>query len=140
MSSPAKVNVHTVYTYMYPWFSYMIWIIIPCRQTKYPPIYITYQFAKLHVCQMYHIYGMLTSQTKFSRNQACTWFKNLPIHNHARTHNYRSHVITKVNTLMVLKTLTSIIHCAYHRWVLKKPASFSQCRQYRHIKKLLRSL
>ena len=27
----------------------------PCRQTKYPPIYITYQFAKLYVHQMYRV-------------------------------------------------------------------------------------
>ena len=30
----------------------------PCCQTKYPPIYITYQFAKLYDCQMYSVYGM----------------------------------------------------------------------------------
>ena len=30
----------------------------PCYQTKYPPIYITYQFAKLYVHQRYRVYGI----------------------------------------------------------------------------------
>ena len=31
----------------------------PYRQTKYPPIYITYLFAELCVHQMYHVYDNL---------------------------------------------------------------------------------
>ena len=30
----------------------------PSHQTKDPPIYITYQFAKLYVRQMYHVYDI----------------------------------------------------------------------------------
>ena len=35
----------------------------PCHQTKYSPIYITYQFAKLYVCQMYHVNGKYKQAT-----------------------------------------------------------------------------
>ena len=32
---------------------------IPCHQTKYLPIYITYHFTILYVHQMYHVYSKL---------------------------------------------------------------------------------
>ena len=54
----------------------------PCRQTKYWPIYITYQFAKLNVRQMYDIYGVSYCSTvhcmgyslDYSSLLFCSWF------------------------------------------------------------------
>ena len=36
----------------------------PCHQTKYLPIYITYQFTKLNVCQMCRVYFLLSKIMK----------------------------------------------------------------------------
>ena len=52
LSSSVKLNVHTVCTRMHI-HNFLNDLHNPCCQTKYMPIYITYQIAKLYVCQMY---------------------------------------------------------------------------------------
>ena len=59
----------------------------PCRQIKYPPIYITYQFAILYVCQIYRVYGIFIPNKQNTTKFGCTSHLNTNIHVMGHIHN-----------------------------------------------------